>query len=162
MVHTTTPVLATTSCHQAHSVSAALRDHNHSGLPRSPADDTRGGLRPPTIVSSRPLVSWPPYPWSPHPQTSTQRVSAPYCIYGPPTSPPDRRCGIPDFGSLGEGERAGASMLWATRPRGVRAAISLPGPLYFCLAVHDLLTWLQSSIVVGYLDDMSMGGEQTG
>ena len=33
------------------------------------------------------------------------------------------------------------------------------GPLYFCLAVHDLLTSLQSSIVVGYLDDMSMGGE---
>ena len=32
------------------------------------------------------------------------------------------------------------------------------GPLYFCLAVHDLLTSLQSSIVVGYLDDMSMGG----
>ncbi len=33
------------------------------------------------------------------------------------------------------------------------------GPLYFCLAVHDLLSSLQSPIVVGYLDDMSMGGE---
>ena len=33
------------------------------------------------------------------------------------------------------------------------------GPLYFCLAVHDLLTSLQSSIVVGYLDDMSMGAK---
>ena len=33
------------------------------------------------------------------------------------------------------------------------------GPLYFCLAVHDLLTSLQSPIVVGHLVDMSMGGE---
>ena len=31
--------------------------------------------------------------------------------------------------------------------------------LLLCLAVHDLLTSLQSSIVVGYLDDMSMGAE---
>ena len=33
------------------------------------------------------------------------------------------------------------------------------GLLYFCLAVHDLLLLLQLPIVIGYLDDMSMGGE---
>ena len=33
------------------------------------------------------------------------------------------------------------------------------GPLYFCLAVHKLLSSLQSPIVVGYLDDLSMGGK---
>jgi Reverse transcriptase (RNA-dependent DNA polymerase) len=33
------------------------------------------------------------------------------------------------------------------------------GPLYFCLAVHELLTSLKSELVTGYLDDISLGGE---
>jgi hypothetical protein len=33
------------------------------------------------------------------------------------------------------------------------------GPLYFCLAIHDLLGSLRSELVLGYLDDGSMGGE---
>ena len=33
------------------------------------------------------------------------------------------------------------------------------GPLYFCLAVHDLLTSMQSELALGYLDDFSLGGE---
>ena len=32
------------------------------------------------------------------------------------------------------------------------------GPLYFCLAIHDLLGSLGSELVLGYLDDGSMGG----
>ena len=34
----------------------------------------------------------------------------------------------------------------------------LLGPLLFCLAIHDLLLLLQSELVVGYLDDISLGG----
>ena len=80
-----------------------------------PDDDTSADLFR-HIVSPDP-VSWPPYPWSPHPQTSTQGC-LPQCLYGPPTSPPDRGARSPDFGSLGEAVQLRASMLWATRPKG--------------------------------------------
>ena len=33
------------------------------------------------------------------------------------------------------------------------------GSLYFCLAVHELLSSTKSSITIGYLDDVSLGGE---
>ena len=33
------------------------------------------------------------------------------------------------------------------------------GPLYFCLAIHELLQSLRASFVSGYLDDVSMGGD---
>ena len=33
------------------------------------------------------------------------------------------------------------------------------GPLYFCLAIHDLLNALESEMVVAYLDDIGMGGD---
>jgi hypothetical protein len=33
------------------------------------------------------------------------------------------------------------------------------GPLYFCLAVHKLLTSMKSELTIGYLDDFSLGGE---
>ena len=85
MVHTTTPVLATTSCqYQAHSCRPPV-DHNH-WLPKSLPTHVGGPFR--HIVSPDP-VSWPPYPWSPHPQTSTQGCP-PQCIAGPPSFPPDR------------------------------------------------------------------------
>ena len=32
------------------------------------------------------------------------------------------------------------------------------GPLLLCLAIHGLLLPLQSELVVGYLDDISLGG----
>ena len=35
------------------------------------------------------------------------------------------------------------------------------GPLYFCLAVHELLSELLSPIVLGYMDDVSLGGDAT-
>ena len=31
------------------------------------------------------------------------------------------------------------------------------GPLYFCLAVHELLASMKSEVTIGYLDDFSMG-----
>ena len=33
------------------------------------------------------------------------------------------------------------------------------GPLYFCLAVHELLSSMRSELALGYLDDFSLGGE---
>ena len=33
------------------------------------------------------------------------------------------------------------------------------GPLLFCLAVHGLLSTMRSEVVLGYLDDVSLGGE---
>src|SRR6478609_10314439 len=32
------------------------------------------------------------------------------------------------------------------------------GPLLFCLALHELLSELKSELVLGYLDDVSLGG----
>ena len=86
-----------------------------------PADDTSADLFG-HIVSPDP-VSWPPYPWSPHPPNDTCEGCPPQCIYGPPTSPPDRGAGSPDFGSLGEAVQLRASMLWRDPAEGVRAAI---------------------------------------
>ena len=36
---------------------------------------------------------------------------------------------------------------------------NLLAPLYFWLAMHELLTSLKSELVLGYLGDISMGGE---
>jgi len=33
------------------------------------------------------------------------------------------------------------------------------GPLYFCLIFKDILQSLQSELVLGYLDDVTMGGD---
>ena len=33
------------------------------------------------------------------------------------------------------------------------------GPLYFCLAVHELLASMKSEVTIGYLDDFSMGDD---
>lgn len=33
------------------------------------------------------------------------------------------------------------------------------GPLLFCLALHDILTSLKSELVLGYLDDVALGGD---
>ena len=34
------------------------------------------------------------------------------------------------------------------------------GPLLFCLAIHPILTSLSSDLVVGYLDDITLGGDE--
>jgi len=33
------------------------------------------------------------------------------------------------------------------------------GPLYFCIVFKDILQSLQSELVFGYLDDVTMGGD---
>ena len=33
------------------------------------------------------------------------------------------------------------------------------GPLLFCLAIHDLLSPLQSELILGYLDDVTLDGD---
>ena len=35
------------------------------------------------------------------------------------------------------------------------------GPLLFCLAIHPLLTSLRSDLVIGYLDDITLGGPES-
>ena len=35
------------------------------------------------------------------------------------------------------------------------------GPLLFCLAIHPMLTSLSSQLVLGYLDDITLGGNET-
>ena len=34
------------------------------------------------------------------------------------------------------------------------------GPLLFCLAIHPILTSLSSNLVAGYLDDITLGGDE--
>ena len=36
------------------------------------------------------------------------------------------------------------------------------GPLFFCLAIHDILLGIQSEFSAGYLDDISIGGDVEG
>ena len=37
----------------------------------------------------------------------------------------------------------------------------LLGPLYFCLALHPLLLSLQSELIIGYIDDITVGGPKS-
>ena len=45
--------------------------------------------------------------------------------------------------------------------RGNTAGRSLIGPLFFCLALHPLLLSLQSELIIGFIDDITVGGPKS-
>ena len=51
--------------------------------------------------------------------------------------------------------RFNTSTIWSEE--GIQQGDPL-GPLLFCLSIHDLLSSLRSELVLGYLDDISLGG----